>query len=44
MASAPVMRPPDFSEIFKVACDASGIGIGGVLAQKGYPIAYFSEN
>jgi len=43
MVSALVIRLPDFSEVFKVACDASGIGIGGVLAQVGHPVAYFSE-
>jgi len=43
MMSASVMRLPDFSKIFEVACDASGIGIRGILAQEGHPVAYFSE-
>ena len=43
MTKAPVLRLINFFKPFEVACDASGLDIGGVLNKEGHPIAYFSE-
>jgi len=44
LTKAHVLVLPYFTKNFEIECDASGIGIGGVLIQQGKPIAYFSEN
>jgi hypothetical protein len=40
---APLLQFFDFNKTFKLECDASGIGLGGVLLQDGKLVAYFSE-
>jgi hypothetical protein len=43
LTHGPLLKFPDFSKKFDLECDASGIGIGGVLLQRGKSVAYFSE-
>jgi hypothetical protein len=44
LTQAPLLQLPDLDKTFELECDASGIGIGGVVIQGGKLVAFFSEN
>lgn len=48
LISAPVLAAPDFTRPFKLATDASDVGVGSVLLQEDdqnvdHPVCYFSK-
>lgn len=48
LTTAPVLVQPNFSRHFKIQCDASRVGVGGVLTQtddggKEHLVAYVSQ-
>ena len=43
LTTAPVLRLSDFTKLFDVATDVSGMGIGAVLSQDTHRVSYFSE-
>jgi hypothetical protein len=43
LTTAPVLAQPDIEKPFHVYCDASSMGIGGVLMQDGHAITYASR-
>jgi len=38
-----IIQLPDFTKVFKVECDASWAGIGGIHSQERHPVTNFSE-
>lgn len=43
MKQVPILALPDFANIFTIEADASGVGLGVMLTQRGQPLAFFSQ-
>nr|GEX73202.1 reverse transcriptase [Tanacetum cinerariifolium] len=43
LSTVPILRLPDFNQMFVVEADASDNGIGALLLNNGQPISYFSR-
>jgi hypothetical protein len=39
LSNAPFLQLTDFGKTFELECDATGVGIGGILMQEGKPLA-----
>lgn len=44
LCSAPVVRYPDLKDTFTLTTDASNVGLGAILSQKGHPVCYILRN